>query len=97
MSEKLEEMDKKLDTLCIGMATLTQLVSTIKEKVDDHEETIYGCKEYPGLRAQVTDAVESVSRVRKIALAAATAFVGGLVSLVISLAKSALPGVFKGD
>ena len=94
-SEKLEQMDEKLDKLMTGQAVTNEILSQLKKQVDDHDEVLYGKgTDKPGLIATVLDVTQSISKVRKIALGAVTALVGGLVTLVISLVKNKL---FKGD
>ena len=81
-AEKLEQIDQKLDNLIVSVATLTQLTSSIKEDVDDHEGVLYGCKQEPGIISQVQSTLESMSKIKKIALAAVTAAITGFVGFL---------------
>lgn len=94
-TEKLEQMDQKLDTLVTGMTTLTTQFQAVKEKVEDHDTILYGCgTDKAGLIAKFGEVYESVTKVKRIALAAVTALVGGLTTMVVKLIH--LPGT-KGD
>jgi len=88
--DKLGKMDEKLDTLITGFTAFSTEIKAefkaVKEKVEDHDTILYGVgTDKPGLIAKFSEVYESISKVKKITLAAVTALVGGLVTMLVKL------------